>query len=326
MREKSSGKNTQVKILYITTPIYDFLTATIVEGLNKLAEEMPIQLVTTAFSNYAKMSQVWRRSRIYQERRTFDLTILGTNIGTDVELFWDIARRERSICIDGSDSPIFSYSPSEFALYFKRELYQPASDNIRPCPFAIEQRWLSPVKSNFRYFLAACFGPSTSERARTLVYLKELNWPNIKFGEIPMRKWESLRGVLRRQCSFSTWRAYRFAVGHNHRYYRILRSSLAALSIPGAGIDTGRRWEILGSGALLASPKNNLQLPHPLIPNEHFLEYSSFDELHEKLEWAKSERKLIDAMRMRAREHCLDYHTTEKRARYVLQQFDECRS
>jgi Glycosyl transferases group 1 len=310
-----------MKILYVNSRIYDFLTATIIEGLNALSSEKRIDLIATTWSNYARSSQIRSRREIYQARRSFDLAILGTNEGVDVELFWDVARPGHSICIDGSDNPQFTYPPSEFTLYFKRELYNMSHDNIRACPFAIERRWFSQLSNRLRYFLAACFGPSTDERARTLEYLKSLSWPNIKFGEVPMNKLASLSGIILGQCSFLVWQRSRFAVGHNYKYYRILRSSLLALGLPGLGIDTGRYWEILGSGALLIFPATGLQIPNPLLPDEHFLEYASFDDLHEKLQWAKVERKRINNMRQRAREHCSRHHTTRQRARYVIDEF-----
>lgn len=314
-----------MRVLYVNSTIYDFLTATIIEGLNELSQEAPIQLVTTAASNYSRFWQVWPRQKIYREKRSFDLVILGTNVGVDLGLFWDVARSGRTICIDGADTPEFIYAASDFTLYFKRELYRIAFDNIRPCPFAIERRWWSALSSDIRHLLAACFGPTTTERAQTLQFLKQLGWPSLKIGGVPMKRYQSLCGVLLGQCSLSTWRRFRFSVGHNSAYYKILRSSLVSLSVPGAGIDTGRYWEILGSGAALACPKNKLQIPNALVPGQHHFEYASLDELREVVSRAQTERKPIEAMRARAREHCLRYHTTKARARYVIQAFNECR-
>src|SRR5207244_4531098 len=102
----------RMRVLYVNSTIYDFLTATIIEGLNELSQEAPIQLVTTAASNYSRFWQVWPRQKIYREKRSFDLVILGTNVGVDLELFWDVARSGRTICIDGADTPEFTYSAS----------------------------------------------------------------------------------------------------------------------------------------------------------------------------------------------------------------------
>ena len=315
-----------MKILYVNSPVYDFLTATIIEGLNNLAEQRPIQLVTTRLANYAKLSQLCSRREIYAQRRSFDLYILGTNMDVDIELFWDVARYGRSICIDGEDTEAFSHSPEQFNLYFKRELLTPATGNIRPCPFAIEHRWLQPVSNVTHHFLAVCFGPSTEERACTLKEIKNLQLPDTILGPIAMKKWMSLLGVVWGQCTFVTWKKNQFAVGHNYKYYRILHSSLLGLSMSGVGCDTGRYWEILGSGALLLAPANNLQIPSGLVPNEHFIEYRSLDELIERLRWARLEQKAVNEMRHRARQHCLAHHTTKERARYVLDQFDFTRA
>src|SRR5258706_12607838 len=111
-----------MRILYVNPAVYDFLTATIIEGLNELATEFPIELITTHWSNYSKRGQVWPKKIIYQNRNSFDLTILGTNDGVDNDLYWSVARKGRTICIDGADFPEFVYPPENFDLYYKREL------------------------------------------------------------------------------------------------------------------------------------------------------------------------------------------------------------
>lgn len=308
-----------MRILYISSAIYDFLTASIIEGINALAKEMQLELVVTAHANYARLSQVWSHQKVLLHRNSFDLVILGTNIGVDVELFEELGLSDRAVCIDGSDSAELTYSPTGFRLYFKRELLETPHGNILPCPFAVENRWWMPLASNSRYLLAACFGATTKERAEVLAFLSSLGLSGIRTGPIPMNRWQKLAGVLRGQVGLSAFKTFRFGVGHNRPYYRILNRSMLALAIPGAGVDTGRRWEILGSGALLVAPRCRLQIPHPLIGEKHCLEYESLDDLRGKLEWASGHLDSIQRMRQEARRHCLAHHTSKERARYVIQ-------
>ncbi len=42
-----------MRILYLNSPVYDFLTATLIEGLLQLREEYDLQLVATERANYA---------------------------------------------------------------------------------------------------------------------------------------------------------------------------------------------------------------------------------------------------------------------------------
>jgi len=310
-----------MRILYVNTPVYDFLTAAIIEGLNELASQMPIQLVTTRRSNYARASQVWTRQKIYKARHSFDLFILGTNDDVDEELYWDVANPDHAICIDGSDYPTFMHPAEKFRLYFKRELYESPIGNIRPCTFAIERRWWRPLSQNPAFFLAACFGPKTGDRARVIEFLEASKCCDVTIGPIKPTIWNSLEGVWRGQCSFSVWKKTPFAVGHNYRYYSTLQKSLMALSVPGLGLDTGRYWEILGSGALLVSQTNSLQILNRLVHGEHCFTFNSLDELAAILQRARLDKNHVRVIRQQARDLCLRYHSTLARARYVIEEF-----
>jgi hypothetical protein len=307
-----------MRVLYVNTPAYDYLTAAIIEGLNSLADDGIVQLVTMARSNYARASQTWSRLRIHHSRRDFDVCILGTNVEVDQGFFWEVARPGRAICVDGADESAFGQDPARFALYFKRELLTEAPAHVLPCPLALERRWLQSIDYEPRYTLSACFGPRWGERADVLEFLKRSDLTGTYLGTVPSGIVDRVLGVWKGQCSFKRSRWNPFGVGHNRAYYRVLRSSRASLSVRGVGIDTARWWEILGAGALLLSPVYPLSMPHALVPGEHYLSYSKHDELLEQVRWAQTERGLADRMRERARAHCLAHHTTRARAAYVL--------
>jgi hypothetical protein len=308
-----------MRILYVNTPVYDYLTAAIIEGLNLMAGEGAVEVVTTARSNYARRSQTWSRSRVNRGREKFDCCILGTNVGVDEALFWDVVRPGRAVCIDGADESAFAHDPSRFALYFKRELLNPAPAHVLPCPLAVERRWLQPIEHNTRYVFSACFGPRQGERASTLGFLKGLRFSGEAYiGPVASSFLHRLHGVWQGQCTWRVSRRNPFGVGHNRSYYDVLRSSLASLSVRGLGVDTARWWEILGAGALLLSPSYSLPMPHPLTPGEHYLTYVDHQDLLEKIHRVQNERQTAERMRERARAHCLGHHTTRARAAYVI--------
>jgi hypothetical protein len=302
--------------------VYDFLTATVIEGLNALANERPIELITTQKSNYARTDQVWSRRRILREGGSrFDVVILGTNEGVDRRLFEAVAKPNRSVCIDGSDTAVFEHAPTKFALYFKRELPVGAIDvppNVLPCPFGIEQRFWHEADGPRPIFFSACFAPRGGERAETLAFVTRLGMTDAQLGEIKAPPFRRIDGIRRGQCRFWVSLRRSFAVGHNERYAMKLRSSVLSLSIPGAGWDTGRFWEILGSGAILVSRQPAIQMPAPLVPHEHFLPYADLEDLARVISNARARPAQLDEIRRSARSHAAAHHTTRARARYIV--------
>ena len=309
-----------LRILYLNSPLYDFLTATVIEGLLQLRHERGVELVVASHSNYAPRSIVWSPERILGDLASFDWIFLGTNEGVNLKLFEKLDRPERSVCVDGSDESAYTHSPDDFRVYFKRELpiAMTPPENVLPCPFAVEHRWWTEGEPIRDIFFSAVFDPTTGQRGELLEELKTLEGEGIELGGIRASVWTSLNGVLRGQCSFRTWLTRRFAVGHNRAYHARLESSQLSLSMPGEGWDTGRFWEILGSGAGLVSPPPTIRMPHPFSESEHFIGFEDFKSLRAALEGARMDPSATVAMRRRARQHVLAHHTTKERARYVL--------
>jgi Glycosyl transferases group 1 len=307
-----------MRILYVNSPLYDFLAATLIEGVNELSREQPVELSVVALSNYAKRKQVWTKEQVHQARDRFDLVILGTNLGVDDTLFWEVSREDNRVCVDGSDASTYEHDPRKFRLYFKRELLESAAANVLPCPFAVERRWLRPPDASPRYFVSACFGPRPGPRQEILNRLQRVDGADTFVGAVPTSRLAKWYGIWLGQCTWRTSRQNAFGVGHNRAYYDILRSSLLSVAVRGDGVDTGRWWEILGAGALLVAESRTVEMPHPFVPMEHYIPFSSAEDLADKLAWARRHSARIDHMRRLAREHCLAYHTTRERARYVL--------
>ncbi len=85
------------------------------------------------------------------------------------------------------------------------------------------------------------------------------------------------------------------------------------------GWDTGRYWEILGSGAGLLSPPPKIQIPNPLVAGEHYLSFDDFESLSSALEGARANPERIENLRRRARAHIMAHHTSAERARYLVE-------
>jgi hypothetical protein len=115
-----------LRILYVTTPRYDFTTATLVQGLNAIPG---IELRTTTLGNYALPSQVLQRGDARDFGRHASLLILGYNRGVDNELFWSIDNPKAArIFVDGGDSGELAISIEQVRqldLVFKREYFRP---------------------------------------------------------------------------------------------------------------------------------------------------------------------------------------------------------
>jgi hypothetical protein len=115
---------TPLRILYITTPRYDFTTATLIQGLNALPD---VELRTTTLGNYASAFQVLTRSDAIDYGRNADVLVLGCTRGVDSGLFWSVDNEGPvRVVVDGGDNGELSVSlrqlPKLHAV-FKREFF-----------------------------------------------------------------------------------------------------------------------------------------------------------------------------------------------------------
>jgi hypothetical protein len=114
-----------VNVLFVTTPRYDYTTATLVEGLNALEG---IELRTTTAGNYARPQQVLGREDALAYGRSAALLILGYNRGVDADLHWSIDNpRAIRIFVDGGDNselPISLQRARTIHAIFKREYFR----------------------------------------------------------------------------------------------------------------------------------------------------------------------------------------------------------
>ena len=153
-----------MKILVIQTPHYDFNSATLIEGLHCLIEKgEDIQLGCTEESNYAKTDK-WNYhlndSQITTWIHEADIFAVTSNQGVREDL---LNNTDRVVYIDGEDTYPYKKDPSNYVLYFKREmrLSEEHVDNVRPFPFGIERRYYQQYSPDIQkdVFLSCMFGP-----------------------------------------------------------------------------------------------------------------------------------------------------------------------
>jgi spore maturation protein CgeB len=107
-------------------------------------------------------------------------------------------------------------------------------------------------------------------------------------------------------------------------YRALLHRSKMALSVRGGGFDTVRYWEIVASKTLLVSEPPDIVIPHNFEHGRHAMFCR-----HDLRDLPAIVRRLRDDDQARqqmieaAYQHLLAFHTSERRAEYLL---DLCRA
>jgi Glycosyl transferases group 1 len=113
-----------LRILYVTTPRYDFTTATLIQGLNALPD---VEVRTTAPGNYAEAFQVLSRSDAIDYGRNADVLVLGYTRGADSSIFWSVVNEGPvRVFVDGGDHSELAVSLRQLPklhVVFKREFF-----------------------------------------------------------------------------------------------------------------------------------------------------------------------------------------------------------
>ena len=290
-----------MKIIYVNARIYDFTTATLLEGLTGLGHTV----LCSQTSNYGVGVDP---QRLIDEAPSADLVVLGSNVGADPDLFARL-RSDRRVYVDGSDMQHIAMPQNiEFRALFKRELNRAVQIEPGEPVFAL------PFAAEDRYFPAAAPGKDIA-----LSFLANMNTNPLRYS-IHQRI-----GRLRHAApilSGSTGESsYNGANGNplaTPRYREILLRSRIAVNVPGAGYDCARYWEILASGAMLMSWEPDIVIPEPFVDGRDCVTFRSLDEFDEKARYYLGRPDLVDAIARRGLDHLRQHHTTRARARYFL--------
>ena len=325
-----AARDTQ-KIICLIPPHYDFLCATVIDGL----QQLDCNLRCSERTNNTTTGEFSGPDDLLPLCRDCDLIFLFSNTGyADRKKFVIVNNlAHKTVYIDGSDRHYSLEDPEAFQTFllsFKRELpplrsllgadaatrsfleflrrlknYLRYRRRVPPLPFAAERAYLeSCTESTVRDIPVSCTlvpKSADSERARINECVTNLNIPGACVGRVSHGHFAM---DSRDECKSD--------------YFKVLARSKISISYPGLGFDTGRFWEILASKALLFSPPLQIRMPHPFIEFKHFIPFNNLVQLKSRLLYylnRNAEREcIVDA----GYRHLLRYHTSKQRAKYLL--------
>jgi hypothetical protein len=291
-----------MRIVCVISPYYDYLTATLMEGLQELGHE----IISSENSNYTKRTSD-RQLRKLSENA--ELIVVSGNKRVRTWLIED-TENPNKIFIDGNDHQGFKVYPHIlFRMVFKRELNKMWKNNamepIYPLPFGAEKRYFcnKSEKRKFRVSFAANMDANTM---RYSVYqrLKNRNDPSIfcgTTGEVAYRKKKCLGMPI-----------------ETPNYRKLLFETQVGINVAGAGYDCARFWEILAAGALLMTQELDIAIPHPFTDGVNCVIFKSLDEFDAKLDMLLSNPASVSQLAEAGFQHLQRYHTTVARAAYFL--------
>jgi len=317
------------KIVCLIPPHYDFLCASIIDGLKQL--DCRLYCNERINNSTEKEYTLFKDLLLRCKESDFILLFSNTNYSTRKQYIIDNFLAKKTVYIDGSDTG-FPEDPSAlniFSTCFKRESYylrfalksiidhKHILDSMRrlkryylynrrmwPLPFAAEPFYFNYTREGVEKDInISCTlvprGWGVRESINELV--RNLNISNTVVGSIT--KGNAITGSDDKS---------------KEEYFRVLARSKISIAYPGGGFDTGRFWEILASQALLFSPPIRIKMPRPFLEFKHFVPYNNLSQLKTRLLYYldhEQERKRIADAGYR---HLLKYHTTKERAKYLL--------
>ena len=290
-----------MKILYINSAQYDFLTATLIEGLTELGHD----IVCSLGSSYGKAIEA---KEIPAVAEAADLIIIGSNHGVNHHLLEDV-KNPRIVAVDGSDHASFEVpGTTRVKAVFKRELClvapNPAENFIYPMPFAAEKRYFTPPVEKDILVSFVANTNTIPVRHSIHVRLRNRNHPAIFSGSTNER-------------SYSVTSPRPIAV-ETPTYRQLLARSQISISAPGAGYDCARYWEILAARAMLFTYTPDILIPNGFTDGVNCATFSSLQEFDDKLDYYLARPERVAEIATAGFEHLLAYHTTSHRAAYFL--------
>ncbi len=293
-----------MNILYIQSPIYDYLTATLIEGLTLLGH----RVLCSENSNYGiKISD----DDIVEYAESADLIIVGSNHGVRSYLVQGVSN-PRKVFVDGSDSQNFNIENSiRFKLIFKRELNRKYTEAERefiyPLPFAAERRYFIGKSDIVQKDLLVTFlANMDTNPLRYSIHqrLRNFSDPRIISGKTHERAYNPQRSE---------------SIPLETPIYRtMLHRSLISINVAGAGYDCARYWEILAAGAMLFTQELDIVIPNGFTDGVDCVVFHSLEDFDEKVTYYLKHQELSKKIAAKGYQRLLSHHTTRARAQYFL--------
>lgn len=255
-------------LVLIIPKYFDFMAYCLIDGLSTIG----VDLAFSESSNGGQKTPLPELERLIANGSTvvvFGSTFLSIPTELRALIF------KKLVLVDGGDS-----SGSEFLrgvtqllrlpdFYFKRELLlRENSSGVYPIQFGATQRDMmrfSGVQEK-KYFLSFCSNRQTNPlRGTAEALLKSLN---------DYRFYANNTG----ECAYSV-STPRDLPSDTPLYDEVVRRSLSSLSIPGAGYDCQRYWEIPAAKSALVSWEHDLVIPNDLIDGLECIKFHSMRDL-----------------------------------------------
>lgn len=296
-----------MNIVVVISPHYDYLTSTVIEGLKELGHN----LFSTETSNYVKKTPDWR---LKSEINRADLVLIFSNDGVRTSLIpnsLDIPL----VYIDGSDSMRLSLPKDfKFNLIFKREYFiKNKYKKMFPLPFGAENR----------YF----FEKNDVEKNIDVVFSANLNGNAFRESINQRLKFQENKNFYIGSTGERSYKRKRFFYDgmpiETPIYRDILSRSKIGVNVIGAGYDCARYWEIIAAKACLLTQKLDILIPNSFEDGVNCMIFETMAEFEEKLNFLINNPEKRQEIANAGYEHLLKYHTTKKRAEYLLKKIKE---
>jgi len=321
-----------VKVLFLNGPGFDYMTAQICEGFHLLHKDGELEFkalhrITHHGAAVHDMPETpldeaidavgWADYVLYSTAGAMD----HMN-GPVREALEDPDNYHKNVMLDGHDGDGFLIDPRVVLVYFKREFRLPKFNNIDLfnvrslvfgiCDYLIQNlMWHDSLDEDW------------SER--------DIDVSFMAFGgSNPIRR--KCADVLEQIAQEKGWNLECHVQDDGQpipldRYHEMLYRSKVGISMPGAGLDTNRYWEIPAHGAVLATYDfhNALFVRNNFEANRHCLHLQSWQAMAELCHAVVTDKTKWVQLRSAADRH-LQFHTTRSRAKEIIQICDELAS
>ena len=319
-----------MNVLFLNAPGFDYLGSQLNEGFHLLHKDGKI--------NYRAVEKSDHHGAMVSDLETCSIEdalgslgwadIILFNFGDPsqmdsrlMEVFFDNDYRNKKVFIDVYDRDDFLVDPRKVAVYFNREMRYPACTaycltNVRSLVFGVYQNLIDALQWH---------DPDEDWDNR------DIDVSFMAFGGSNAMR-QQIGPMLEKIASDKGWTLECHVQNDGQpvspdKYHEILYRSKIGISLPGAGYDTHRFWDIPGHGAVLCSfdLTTCLQMRHGFESHRHCLYFTNYQSLAEQCHNVVSDKQRWVQMR-RATDYHLRFHTTRSRAVEVLQIFSEMSS
>ena len=211
-------------------------------------------------------------------------------------------------------------------IYFKREylrdnesMYLVLDIPIVPCPFAAVDNTAPKIDDTQKeYSVFSVHGNTHKMREEVTKLLLEMNIPKSYI-------WINADFYFSKFNPYTEEERERITRLGYYEYLKMIAKSKIGVSVRGWGRDTLRRFEIPLYETLLFTHDIGIETPHPFVDGKTCVMFKNdLSDLKEKLEYYLEDENERIRIARGGHKHLLKYHTTEKRARYLLETLEKC--